>query len=187
MHLLTNNVYQRLISNPTLTAEETLELQKPMEEWYDGLPEYFKHPTSAHEPEYIAFARNRLRWRDWNLRTLVYRPILLRWASRSWMRNESPRDETPLEVDCRMRCLQNARLTLASISDFMNYHVCSRLAAWYMLYVCLFFTYLLEAIIVGLSLTIYFQVFPFSSWRNPYHIHHDRSHESRLAVLVAGC
>ncbi|THC88359.1 hypothetical protein EYZ11_012196 [Aspergillus tanneri] len=31
-HLLTNSVYLRLISSPSLTAEETLNLQKPMEE-----------------------------------------------------------------------------------------------------------------------------------------------------------
>jgi hypothetical protein len=39
-HLLTNSVYQRLISSPSITPEETLNLQKPMDDWYNGLPSY---------------------------------------------------------------------------------------------------------------------------------------------------
>ncbi|BDD63378.1 hypothetical protein MAP00_008275 [Monascus purpureus] len=137
LHILTNSVYQRLISSPSLTPEETLDLQKPMEEWYDGLPDYFKQQTSPQEPDYISFARCRLRWRDWNLRILLYRPILLRWASRRWTRNALAKDEDLLESKCRILCLQHSRLTISSISDFMDSQICTRLRAWYMLYVCL--------------------------------------------------
>jgi transcriptional regulatory protein GAL4 len=34
-----------------------------------------------------------------------------------------------------MLCLRNARWTILSISDFVNNHICTRLGAWYMLYV----------------------------------------------------
>lgn len=47
-------------------------------------------------------------------------------------------DEDPLETDCRMLCLQNARVTIASISEYMDNNICTRLGAWYMLYVCPF-------------------------------------------------
>ncbi|PYI07059.1 C6 transcription factor [Aspergillus sclerotiicarbonarius CBS 121057] len=132
-HLLTNSVYQRLISGPSLTPEETLGLQKPMEEWYNGLPDYFKQPPTP-VSDAFALVRNRLMWRDWNLRILLYRPILLRWASRRWTPNSAPEPEDPLEADCRMLCLRNARLSIASIADFVNNHVCTRIGAWYMLY-----------------------------------------------------
>ncbi|KAL5358144.1 fungal-specific transcription factor domain-containing protein [Aspergillus floccosus] len=135
-HLLTNSVYQRLISTPSLTPEETLSLQKPMEEWYNNLPDYFKTPPPTSESDPFALVRNRLMWRDWNLRILLYRPILLRWASRRWTptTGSSPDHEDPLETDCRRLCLRNARLTLSSITDFVNNHICTRIGAWYMLY-----------------------------------------------------
>ncbi|OJK00737.1 hypothetical protein ASPACDRAFT_42227 [Aspergillus aculeatus ATCC 16872] len=133
-HLLTNSVYQRLISGPSLTAEETLGLQKPMEEWYNGLPDYFKQPPLP-VSDTFALVRNRMMWRDWNLRILLYRPVLLRWASRRWTQQHTASEpEDPFEVDCRKLCLRNARLSISSITDFVNNHVCTRIGAWYMLY-----------------------------------------------------
>ncbi|OQD77076.1 hypothetical protein PENDEC_c003G06402 [Penicillium decumbens] len=150
-HLITNSVYQRLISTPSLTPEETLDLQKPMEEWYNGLPSYFRYPLQplavqpTHpDPDNLALVRNRMLWRNWNLIILIYRPILLRWAARRWAPQGGSSDgssvsseggaEDPCETECRMRCLQNARLTIGSISEYMDNHVCTRLGAWYMLY-----------------------------------------------------
>mgnify|MGYP000856821720 CR=1 FL=1 len=136
---MTKNVYQRLISSPSLTPEETLSLQKPMDDWYQSLPPYLKQATPTPEPDWLALVRNRLMWRDWNLRILLYRPILLRWAARRWSPNPSsePEPDNPAERDCRLLCLQNARATIASISDFMDNHICTRLGAWYMVYVLL--------------------------------------------------
>ncbi|KAJ5124206.1 uncharacterized protein N7515_008031 [Penicillium bovifimosum] len=147
-HLLTNSVYQRLISSPSLTPEDTLNLQKPIEEWYNGLPPYLKHPQlplsmqpTNPDPDSLALVRNRLLWRNWNLTILIYRPILLRWAARRWapLSGSGPGtpdggSEDPCETECRLRCLQNARLTISSISEYMENYICTRLGAWYMLY-----------------------------------------------------
>ncbi|KAJ5885154.1 hypothetical protein N7495_009664 [Penicillium taxi] len=147
-HLLTNSVYQRLISSPSITPEETLNLQKPMEEWYNSLPSYLHYPLqpllvqpTQPDADRLALVRNRILWRHWNLLILIYRPILLRWSARRWgpvsdgssVSSESS-NEDPCETECRVRCLQNARLTIASISEYMDRHVCSRIGAWYMLY-----------------------------------------------------
>ncbi|KAJ5819863.1 hypothetical protein N7474_005454 [Penicillium riverlandense] len=149
-HLLTNSVYQRLISSPSPTPEETLNLQKPMEEWYNGLPSYIQHPQQSLSvqptnivPENLALVRNRLLWRNWNLTILIYRPILLRWAARRWAPSGSiggppgtpdGGTEDPCETECRVRCLQTARLTISSIAEYMDNYVCMRIGAWYMLY-----------------------------------------------------
>jgi transcriptional regulatory protein GAL4 len=108
-----------------------------MEDWYNSLPHYFKQPITTPESDNFALVRNRLMWRHWNLRILLYRPILLRWASRRWTPTPGspPEPEDPLETECRMLCLRNARWTISSISDFVNNHICTRLGAWYMLYV----------------------------------------------------
>lgn len=146
-HLLTNSVYQRLISSPTITPEETLDLQKPMEEWYSGLPPYLQHRQQSLsiqpvklEPDNLALVRNRLLWRNWNLTILIYRPILLRWAARRWTPHGGSGSTTgeggsedPVETDCRIRCLQNAQQTISSIAEYMDNHLCTRLGAWYML------------------------------------------------------
>ncbi|KAJ5692372.1 hypothetical protein N7462_001795 [Penicillium macrosclerotiorum] len=151
-HLLTNSVYQRLISSPTITPEETLNLQKPMEEWYNGLPPYMQYPLqplamppTKPDPDNLALVRHRMLWRKWNLVILIYRPVLLRWAARRWAPHDGSSDgssvvspeggtEDPCETECRVRCLQNARLTITSISEYMDNHICSRIGAWYMLY-----------------------------------------------------
>ena len=156
-HLLTNSVYQRLISNPCITPEETLNLQKPIQEWYDGLPSYLQHPLqpiAVHpaqpDPNNLALVRNRLIWRYWNLIILIYRPVLLRWAARRWAPSGGNSDgasvssegssEDPCEAKCRMLCLQNARLTIASICDYVDNHFFTRIGTWYILYVafCIF-------------------------------------------------
>ncbi|KAJ5220067.1 hypothetical protein N7468_009271 [Penicillium chermesinum] len=88
-HLLTNRVYQRLISTPSVTPEETLNLQKPMDECGGSDGSSVSSDAS---------------------------------------------NEDPTETECRKRCLQNARLTIASISSYMDNYVCTRIGAWYMLY-----------------------------------------------------
>ncbi|KAL4973728.1 fungal-specific transcription factor domain-containing protein [Aspergillus desertorum] len=133
-HILTNSVYQRLISGPNLTPEETLNLQKPMEEWYNALPDYIKNPAPGSMSDNFALVRSRLLWRDWNLRILIYRPVLLRWASKRWTPNTPTEPEDPYEAECRMLCFRNAKLTISSIADFVNNYPCTRVGAWYMLY-----------------------------------------------------
>lgn len=115
-----------------------------MDEWYNSLPHYLRN-DDPNEFEWISLSRNRLMWRYWNLRILLYRPILLRWAIERWRRNRPGRpgpqasdssdaDEDPAERKCRFLCLQNARATISSISEYMERHICTRLAAWYILY-----------------------------------------------------
>lgn len=198
---MTKNVYQRLISSPSLTPEETLSLQKPMDDWYQSLPPYLKQATPTPEPDWLALVRNRLMWRDWNLRILLYRPILLRWAARRWSPNPSsePEPDNPAERDCRLLCLQNARATIASISDFMDNHICTRLGAWYMVYVLLpisialhWNTVILSIRPVHPSIQFYWliqlpeQILPLPSRRNPNHLSHDGPHQPGRAVLAAG-
>lgn len=134
-HLKTNHVYQRLlVSSPSLTIEETQELQKPMEEWYNELPIYLK-TAIPDEPDWVALMRNRLMWRDLNMRILIYRPLVLRWASERWKSANTSNDpEDQAEQECRHRCLQYARTTILAMMDYMETHMCTRLGAWYILY-----------------------------------------------------
>ncbi|KAK2810717.1 hypothetical protein FQN50_002760 [Emmonsiellopsis sp. PD_5] len=160
-HLTTNSLYHRLLSNRNLSAEETLKLQIPIDEWLSSLPPYFERddnshtigPTLSQQPFWFLFARKRLSWRRWNFQIILYRPILLRWATQRWKRASHPdTDPEPLgpsssstttqsqsqsqspDQESRMRCLQSARATIISINEFVATTPYSRLAGWYMLY-----------------------------------------------------
>uniref|UniRef100_A0A093XWE5 Regulatory protein GAL4 n=1 Tax=Talaromyces marneffei PM1 TaxID=1077442 RepID=A0A093XWE5_TALMA len=134
-HLKTNHVYQQLlVSSPSISTAEAQELQKPMEEWSNELPYYLKSAIPD-EPDWLALMRNRLMWRDMNMRMLIYRPIVLRWATERWKATENtvePEDEA--EKECRLRCLQFARTTISCMMEYMETHMCTRLGAWYILY-----------------------------------------------------
>ncbi|PGG99320.1 transcriptional regulatory protein GAL4 [Blastomyces parvus] len=154
-HLTTNELYHCLLSNHNLSAEETLKLQIPIDEFLCSLPPYFE-PDESHTddcsssnensnlqlPCWFIFAKKRLSWRRWNFQIILYRPILLRWATQRWkqMRQSqfSPSPDSnqaqAAEEECRMRCLQAARATIESIACFMVLNPYTRIAGWYMLY-----------------------------------------------------
>jgi transcriptional regulatory protein GAL4 len=135
-HRATNPLYHRLISNPPPTFRELLELQKPIDAWQNSIPSYFQLTNiDLHRHEALILARYRLSWRAWNLRVILYRPVVLRWAARRWATTtDEAENEDPDEEQCRLLCLQSARETIASISEYMSGNVTSRLGSWYMLY-----------------------------------------------------
>ncbi|PGH31234.1 transcriptional regulatory protein GAL4 [[Emmonsia] crescens] len=158
-HLTTNELYHRLLSNRNLSAEETLELQIPIDDFLRSLATYFERDDSHHDdhsnnndsstlqlPPWFIFAKKRLSWRRWNFQIILYRPILLRWATQTWKQMGHPQFSTSpdlaadrdraqsAEEECRIRCLQAARATIHSISGYMAMNAYTRLAGWYMLY-----------------------------------------------------
>jgi transcriptional regulatory protein GAL4 len=135
-HLTTNPLYHRLISNPPPAVHELLILQKPIDAWQESIPSYFQlNNPDLHQNDYFILDGNRLSWRMWNLRIILFRPIVLRWASKHWTANQNGAvDIENLEEEkCRLLCLQSARETIASISEHMAGNVPSRLASWYIL------------------------------------------------------
>ncbi|KAH8589154.1 C6 transcription factor [Bisporella sp. PMI_857] len=133
-HVQTNRLYHRLISCPKPSIQEILGLQKTIDEWEDLLPSYFQPNSFAIQShQAYVFARYRLSWRSWNLRIVLLRPILLRWSAKQ-KAEDSHVPETEEEANCRLACLQHARSTISSISNFMSLDINSRLSTWYMLY-----------------------------------------------------
>ncbi|KAG5302126.1 fungal specific transcription factor domain-containing protein [Histoplasma ohiense] len=158
-HLTTNELYHRLLSNRNLSGEETLKLQTPIDDFLCSLPSFFERDdshrddySSNHEssslqlPPWFIFAKKRLSWRRWNFQIILYRPILLLWATQRWKQTGRPQFSFPPDVatdsnqpqsaeeECRMRCLQAARATIQSISGYMEMNPYMRLDGWYMLY-----------------------------------------------------
>ncbi|KAH7310325.1 putative fungal-specific transcription factor [Rhexocercosporidium sp. MPI-PUGE-AT-0058] len=136
LHLTTNQLYHRLISTPAPTSSELLSLQVPLDTWQNSIPAYFQtHSPEIQVNDALVLARYRLSWRTWNLRIILFRPTVLRWATKTWSLgpdNDLNGDES--DEKCRMLCLESARETIASISEYMAGNLTSRLGSWYLLY-----------------------------------------------------
>lgn len=136
LHLATNQLYHRLISTPGPTSSELLSLQAPLDAWRSSIPSYFDiHNPELQANDALILARYRLSWRTWNLRIILFRPTVLRWAASLWAGGpqNDPATNGPDEK-CRTLCLESARDTIASISEYMGGNLTSRLGSWYMLY-----------------------------------------------------
>ncbi|KAK9364647.1 fungal-specific transcription factor domain-containing protein [Lipomyces kononenkoae] len=80
-HRMTNSLYNRLISKPALTAEQTLAFTARIDTFVNDLPYQFKESTPIDPTfDWFVFCRYRLFWRYRNLRILAYRPVVLQRA-----------------------------------------------------------------------------------------------------------
>ncbi|KFZ16069.1 hypothetical protein V502_05268 [Pseudogymnoascus sp. VKM F-4520 (FW-2644)] len=98
LHQATNPVYHRLISNPPPAAHELLSLQQPIDLWEASIPPYFQLDNpDVHQHDALILARYRLTWRAANLRIILFRPVVLRWAARRWTAHDISEAEDPEE------------------------------------------------------------------------------------------
>lgn len=131
----TNGLYNRLISRPSPSAKEALEMDKQIAEFQANLPVYFKEevPIDFHYDNNLVLTRFRLIWRYKNLRIIMFRPFILQRILRD---ADTPLSllNGPEEKQCRRECLRNAHETIQSVSDFVANYSLSTLAVWYVVY-----------------------------------------------------
>ncbi|KAF4126771.1 Fungal trans [Geosmithia morbida] len=139
-HLITMNVYNRLITGTFPAAAELVSLDDQyIGSWLSQVPHYyqvFPPPGSAY-----SLGVGISQWRYRNLRIVMYRPFLVRWAlsnaaaaataQPSAAASSSSSSTESLAV---FRCLDAAKESIASIEEYWNTRSHSRLAAWYVLY-----------------------------------------------------
>lgn len=138
LHLATNPLYHRLISTTPPTVDELLSLQRAIDDWEQTIPNYFQlNNPDFNQQDWLIQARYRLSWRSWNIRIILFRPVVLRWAAKRWKVNQHEEEDIhdAKEEQCRLLCLQSARKTITSISEYMANNVPARLGSWYMLLV----------------------------------------------------
>jgi transcriptional regulatory protein GAL4 len=134
-HLVTNSLHHRLISTPYPLPDELLSLNQTIGSWENSIPSYFQLDSPIIQSnEAFLFARYRLSWRSWNLQIILFRPVVLQLAARRKQSEPNLVPETSEELACREKCVQSARATINSISNFVAANMVSRLSTWYMLY-----------------------------------------------------
>ncbi|EMD87965.1 hypothetical protein COCHEDRAFT_1183130 [Bipolaris maydis C5] len=132
-HMQTNHITNRLLAEPSLSAEAALAFNTTMEAWAHMVPPYFQlsHPPYMPARWYV-FARSRLWWRFWNLKIIIFRQILLRRAIAE--RGQIPDEATQSAQDeCKRLCLDAAHSTVTSIHQYTMSEP-SRLEGWYATY-----------------------------------------------------
>lgn len=138
-HVVANSISNRLLSRPSVSASEALQLNTPLRSWEASLPNYFQvsAPLVSTDEWYI-FAKAKLAWRLWNLRILLTRPILLQRAAQLHSLPGIPSfEDTNDAAVCQKLCIDSAHLTICSIEDYVLHNSLTRLSSWYALYVSL--------------------------------------------------
>ncbi|WVQ68685.1 uncharacterized protein L199_006894 [Kwoniella botswanensis] len=148
----TNLIYAKIQStSPAPTAVEFLEMDHQLEEWSKTIPRYLRPSLSSNYPHWLRFGQHKMFWRYCNFRIILHRRMFLERALRGlplWQ------DDLPIsagtgtgtghgtgtvegmleaEMDCCMRCQNNAAETITSISDFFQAKPGqeNRLEEWY--------------------------------------------------------
>ena len=129
-HLGTMKIYNRLITSPFPSAVELVTLDDEcIGAWLAQVP-YYYDAFPPPESEY-ALGLGISKWRYRNLRIVMYRPFLVRWA----LSSSSPGQQSFSSAEnlTVFRCLDAAKESIVSIEEYWFSRSHSRLSAWYVL------------------------------------------------------
>jgi hypothetical protein len=133
-HLLTNHIYNRVISNPAPSARQVLQWDDIyITKWLNMVPWYYK--DSAGVPERHALAHSIMTWRYKHFRMIIYRPFLIQKTLVTTRSQPSENSDSCIYRDAACeRCSKESHETISSIDRFWKDHVHTRMACWYALY-----------------------------------------------------
>lgn len=138
--LLTNGIYNRLISRPQPSAEESLEFNKTIEEFLANLPPYFQNIDGPLDnvntaSQWFMLTQYRLLWRVKNFQVIMFRPFVLqRVLVVGDAAVPSSFNNSEAERKCRQICIQSARETINLVITFLDTFEHTSIAVWYALY-----------------------------------------------------
>lgn len=128
-HVLSNSIYERIISDPFPLAETLLRWDEDyLGRWKRLIPQCFREDSIV--PQRYKLAWGVLHWRCKNLRIILYRTFMLK---RLFSAEQQPFDE--YETKAGEICLQECSATIQSMHAFWNEkQQYNRMDAWYTLF-----------------------------------------------------
>ncbi|OBT58323.1 hypothetical protein VE04_00742 [Pseudogymnoascus sp. 24MN13] len=130
-HLRTMGIYNRLITGSFPNAAELITLDdENIGAWLAQWPHYYVDFPPAGSKHALGVGISK--WRYRNLRIVMYRPFLVRWALSSSLYDQQASSST--ESLAVFRCLDAAKETILSVEEYWMSRSHFRLAAWYVLY-----------------------------------------------------
>lgn len=141
----TNEIFNRVISRPSPTAIEALEMNKRIDEFCNDMPEFFKDGSIVDQTKpWLKLAKYKLGWRFRNLRLILFRPFILQRVLSEGDHNPLPVMNSPEEKECRRMCLRSAHNTIVSVNEFIQTNEQTPMSVWYTIY------YLFQACLIPL-------------------------------------
>ena len=128
-HLRTMKIYSRVISEPPPSAETLIALDDSIiGSWLARVPQWFDDNATYTMNAQYALVHGLNVWRFRNLRIVMFRPFLVKWASQDATQEQSWDEQIATE-----RCLQAASESITHIQAFWNANLHARLTAFYVL------------------------------------------------------
>jgi transcriptional regulatory protein GAL4 len=129
-HLMTNEIYAKVISSPFPSPEELLQMDdERISAWHS----IWAAEASEVEPRF-ALSRSVMNWRFMNLRIIIFRPFVIRKVLQARMRQEVVQQLDPATDAAVSRCLAEAKASIISIETLWNTGRRNCMASWYALY-----------------------------------------------------
>ncbi|CAI6335260.1 unnamed protein product [Periconia digitata] len=131
-HMLTNDIYARVISMPYPTTAELIRLDDDrIKTWESKVPSWYSRDATV--PPQFATGHAIMWWRKSNFRIIMYRPYVMRHVLQA--RSQESNTSMPQAAqEAYNRCLHEAEISINTISSFWSSASQTRLAAWYALY-----------------------------------------------------
>ncbi|KAK7184486.1 hypothetical protein DPSP01_012647 [Paraphaeosphaeria sporulosa] len=133
-HMLTNDIYTRVISMPFPSATELIRLDDTLiGKWESSVPSWYRQTSPI--PAKFATGHAIMWWRLYNFRIIMYRPYVMRRVLQARAPDTNNGNVVPRAVqEAYNRCLRDAEASISTISEFWASTPPTRLAAWYALY-----------------------------------------------------
>ena len=129
-HLMTNEIYAKVISLPFPSPQELLQMDdERISAWHS----IWAVEASEVEPRY-ALSRSVMELRFRNLRVIMFRPFVIRKALQARMRQQVVQQLDPATDTAVSRCLAEAKASIVSIETLWNTRPRNCMASWYALY-----------------------------------------------------
>jgi transcriptional regulatory protein GAL4 len=131
-HILTNDIYTRVISMPFPSAAELVRLDDTLiGEWESSVPDWYRR--DAFIPPQFATGHAIMWWRLSNFKIIMYRPHVIRRVLQA--RSQADIYGVPVAVqEAYNRCLREAEESIVTINNFWSSSLQTRMSAWYALY-----------------------------------------------------
>ncbi|KAF4838471.1 Regulatory protein GAL4 [Colletotrichum siamense] len=134
LHVHSNFISNRLLSSSGISPESALSMDATLSKWSESLPAYFHldydGPSAG---PFFLFTKSRLWWRFWNLKIILFRPLVLQQAV-SKSRGHTQITFSSSDERCRSVAVHAASASIASIDHYTKHGDITRLVTWYSIF-----------------------------------------------------
>ncbi|KAM0722956.1 hypothetical protein Q7P37_001154 [Cladosporium fusiforme] len=129
-HLMTNEIYAKVISLPFPSAQELLQLDDERVSTWQSI---WAVETPQVDPRFL-LSRNIMEWRYRNLRIIMFRPFVVRKVLQARIDQGGTNEVDPATDTAVARCRDEAKRSIHSIDAYWNSGRRNCMASWYALY-----------------------------------------------------